>query len=94
MPNNFPVTVQFDFTPNARPWQYRLFDFPGNYSDAVPDFAGLTPGFVGLYQVNVKLPDKFPPISACNGIQIASNLLINIRINSWDGAPICVEPTP
>ena len=24
-------------------------------------FAGLTPGFVGLYQANVILPDTFPP---------------------------------
>jgi uncharacterized protein (TIGR03437 family) len=28
-----------------------------------PDFAGLAPGFVGLYQVNVKLPADLPPTS-------------------------------
>jgi len=30
------VAVQFDFTPNARPWQYRVFDVAGLYADTVP----------------------------------------------------------
>jgi hypothetical protein len=66
-----------------------------------PLFAGLTPGQVGLYQINVKLPDNLPPIPACTGIApassinnyVQSNLTIDIGgINSFDGAAICVQP--
>jgi len=32
-----------------------------NWKDVPVDYAGLTPGFVGLYQVNIRLPDDLPP---------------------------------
>ena len=44
-------------------------------------FAGLSPGQIGLYQINVQLPETFPSIPACgvNGdLTVASNLAINI----------------
>ena len=63
---------------------------------SVPEFAALTPGEVGLYQINVKLPNTFPSVPAC-AFPIYSNLTINISdgnpINpSSDGAPICILP--
>ena len=49
------------------------------------------PGQVGLYQINVKLPDIFPIVPKCG----FSNLTINISIfgtDSFDGAQVCVAP--
>lgn len=66
-PTPAPVAVnrlflQFDFTPNAGP------KLPTADPDLIPlphpDFAGLTPGEVGLYQINVTLPASFPTLQA------------------------------
>ena len=96
------LAVLFDFTPNAGPLiPAPLIDMlPPAVS--VPEFAGLTPGEVGLYQINVKLPNTFPSVPVCAGSPIGaftiySNLTINISdgnpINpSSDGAPICILP--
>jgi uncharacterized protein (TIGR03437 family) len=91
------VDIQFDFRPNAtpsHPYISRLSMAPS------PLFVGLTPGQVGLYQINVKLPDTLPPTPACTGIApsplisyVQTNLTIDIGgINSFDGAAICVQP--
>jgi hypothetical protein len=60
-------------------------------------FGGLTPGQIGLYQINLQLPASFPTIPPCglNGNSfVASNLAINIGTvyNSHDGVAICVKP--
>jgi hypothetical protein len=78
--------IEFDFHPNASP-----SSTPTTFPYQFPVFAGLTPGQVGLYQMNIQLPDTFPPIGSCGG-NILSNLTINIGgTNSIDGAPICVN---
>jgi hypothetical protein len=57
--------IQFDFRPNAAP---SLPYYPApTAASAIPvaDFVGLTPGQVGLYQINIRLPDTFPTIPSC-----------------------------
>jgi hypothetical protein len=97
------VAVQFDFRPNAMPSNPfvnpNVSGIPGSI---VPEFVGLTPGQVGLYQINVKLPDTMPPVLPCSqSLGVASNLTIDIASRtpsnmigppSFDGAPICVQP--
>ncbi len=94
------VVGQFDFRPNALPtYPYIPPTADGESSATVPAFVGLTPGQVGLYQLNLKLPDAFPATEACSLERgIVSNLTIDIAAStsgglSFDGAPICVEPT-
>jgi len=60
-------------------------------------FSGLTPGQIGLYQINFQLPATFPSIPPCgiNGnLTVTSNLAINIGTPyySHDGVAICVQP--
>ena len=96
---SLPVYAQLNFSPNAGPtdllalpWQFTL---PASY---LPDFAGLTPGQVGLYQINVRIPATIPALQACNSagpfLLLSSNLTITISgiQGSYDAAPICVRP--
>lgn len=56
-----------------------------------PVFAGLTNGMVGLYQVNVVVPES-PSVFPC-GAGVVSNLTITlVGAASYDGAGICVAP--
>lgn len=90
--------MEFDFRPNAapsRPFVHPTIESPGLSS---PIFAGLIPGYVGLYQINRKLPDTFPPQSLL-GPTVTSNLTINIGylassdfVDSYDGAAISIQP--
>jgi uncharacterized protein (TIGR03437 family) len=58
----------------------------------MPLYSALTPGFVGLYQINFTLPQ--PPVGtqACSGT-VHSNLTVSVGgQTSFDGAGICVAP--
>lgn len=83
--------ISFDARPNALPSRPSAFAVLTQ-----PVFAGLIPGYVGLYQVNVIVPGLGPEMQPCQPnyrtARIDSNLTINvIGVNSFDGAAICVD---
>jgi len=108
------LELQYDFRPNAEP--SRPFNvLTGVISTAPPTapvilltpvFVGLTPGQVGLYQINVQLPSAFPAVVLpCTTLAVGtgnpayppafvqSNLTIDIGgVTSFDGAAICIQP--
>jgi uncharacterized protein (TIGR03437 family) len=110
------VSVDFDFRPNAGPSKTYLFNVaqsnPSTHALVeLPSnpvrFVGLTPGQVGLYQINLELPAKFPAVLPCGLTMldgnssgptnlyslVQSNLTIDIGPSvSFDGAAICVQP--
>jgi uncharacterized protein (TIGR03437 family) len=76
--------ISFNFAPNAPPSSF--------VSTPAYAKAYLTPGFVGLYQVNVQLPATFPNVVPCGGF-VKSNLTVSVAgPRSFDGAAICVQP--
>ena len=94
VPTFISFTITFDPRENALASRAPMRD-PLNPAA----FAGLTPNYVGLYQLNVTVPDlpknALPcyPASIFRGAQIDSNLTINVTgPASFDGVGICVEP--
>jgi uncharacterized protein (TIGR03437 family) len=92
-PSPAPRTIQFHinyaFSPNAAPsrgltWRADLTPFP------TPTFAGLSPGSVGLYQLNFFVPAVPAGTLPC-GDAVYSNLTVSfVGFTSFDGASICV----
>jgi len=83
-----PFQLSFNFAPNAPPWK-NLIQQPAIVI-GTPIFTGLTPGNVGLYQLNFIVPS--PPIGT---IPCAAEVFSNITLTvigaaSFDGAPFCV----
>ena len=82
-----PVTdrqVTGEATPFGSPiWTSQIPTVQVNGQDAVVLFSGLTPGFVGLYQLNITLPANLPSgnlllVVFSNGIE-SNTVLIPIQ---------------
>jgi len=57
------------------------------------DFVGLTPGQVGLYQLNIPVPDSLNPATAC-GDTILANAVLNVTtlFGATQEIGICLKP--
>ena len=89
-PPTAPVNIGFDFHPNALASQPIAVSSTGS-PPPVPIFSGLTPGSVGLYQVNFRVPAPPTGTVSCGG-PVRSNLTVSIGGQaSFDGAGICVS---
>ena len=91
--------MDFDFRTNAGATeplsQQPFFDTP------TPAYAGLVPGYTGLYQINFVVPALLAGISSCTDLTavpqganiVRSNLTVTFGgAASFDAAPICVAP--
>ena len=97
------LSLGFEFSPNAapkRPLPAQPSPAAGPADNPLPPpgviFAGLAPGFVGLYQVHFRVPvspDPVPPCDFPGDFPVRSNLTVSIAtFTSFDGAGICVDP--
>ena len=92
VPTQTTYTLNFNYRPNALGTK----PMPGS---PPPVFAGATPGYVGLYQVNFIVPDVpagTPPCAAPSRVIgrniVESNLTVTVGGNfSFDAARICVD---
>jgi uncharacterized protein (TIGR03437 family) len=91
--------IDFNYRANA------LATKPGavGVPPATPLFTGATEGYIGLYQINFVVPPPPPGIQPCvdfaaipaYGNAVQSNLTVSVGSTfSFDGAGICVEPSP
>jgi uncharacterized protein (TIGR03437 family) len=79
------IQIGFDFSGNARPKPPLV---QAQYPNLV--FAGLTPGSVGLYQINFTVPHPPPGTPPCPTYGAISNLTVSVGNISFDGAALCV----
>ena len=81
-------TMSYDYRLNASPSSVRLAG-----SDPYLRFVGMSPGSVGLYQINFVVPPPPAGLRECDNISVNSNLTVTLMAGtSFDGAGICVKP--
>lgn len=97
LPTSLKFNIGFDARPNAT--GSRPYDVEGDFL-TTPLFTGLVSGFVGLYQINVLVPDLRVPLpctpTGAPSVQqdrVDSNVTISVAgPASFDGIGICVAP--
>ncbi|HXI42350.1 MAG TPA: hypothetical protein VNH83_20370 [Bryobacteraceae bacterium] len=93
--------LNFDFQPNAPPTPGVMLINKWFVAPPGPVFVGLTPNFVGLYQINFVVQSPPPGLLPCVrslgfGANPFANVLSNLTVTligrtSFDGAQICVD---
>jgi uncharacterized protein (TIGR03437 family) len=77
---------------NASPSTPRYFEADNPEIENAMVYAGLTPGQVGLYQINVRIPGSLAIPIPCGG-DTRSNVLVKISTpQGTENMPMCVEP--
>lgn len=96
-PTKWPFILDFNFHTDAGPSKPASTPLPSG--ERIPSYVGLTPGFVGLYQVNFTVPQVPVDLLPCSppialGPIFQSNLTVSVGgyaiSESYDGAGICV----
>jgi len=89
------LRLDFVFGGNVRPRDIRRLN---DAATIKPNYAGLVPGLVGLYQINFQVPSLPSQLPKCDELT-KSNLTItlglppsDLRGGSFDGVGICVAP--
>jgi uncharacterized protein (TIGR03437 family) len=85
------IYLRYDYRPNASP-SIAILD-PSLSTVVQPLFAGLTPGQVGLYQINFTIPPAPSGTQVCIA-PVESNLTVSVTSSdgqSFGGAAICVN---
>ena len=95
-------TIDYNYHPNALPAKPLVFPNTGEAApNLTPLYSGLTPAFVGLYQINFLVLNNPAVIAPCDDLTtvppgasvIQSNLTVSFGgAFSFDGAGICVAP--
>jgi len=93
---SFTHALDFAFRVDALPTQPRPLAPDSPASTPASVFAGLSPGSIGLYQVNFVVPPVPAGLPPCDNpntfYSVQSNLTVSIGgVTSFDGAGICVD---
>lgn len=88
--------LAFNFQADALPSSPFSQGTPGISFTSIPLFAGLTPGYPGLYQINFVVPAApagLPPCVSGQGPNLVNtNLTVSVvGVTSFDGVAICVS---
>jgi uncharacterized protein (TIGR03437 family) len=107
-----PPGVVLDQVPGFQALRARFLEGPRTSLTAIPpsyspedaadpgspiDFAGLTPGQIGLYQINVAIPQSFAPATSCGdsigGQTILANAVLHLTTPSvgTQELPFCLQ---
>ncbi len=87
---NSTVDAQIDFGVGLAPRVERSRPIGGERNPAVL-YAGLSPGNIGLYQINIRIPTVPDNLPECVG-NVTSNLTITLMgIQSLDGVRLCAS---